>query len=144
MSRERERFSAEERVRAIYAELESRPLERNCEARTTCCRFRRTGRVPQLTRGEAIVAVAALRAHGRKDLPAPVEEGACPLLKSNGQCRIYEGRPFGCRTHFCEAAGGIVPRENVLDLIRRLEVVDEDLGGRGALPLPVAMREVLR
>ena len=133
----------EERFRDIYAELAERPLERNCIARTTCCRFRQTGRVPQLTKGEALVAAKALRVHGRKDLPEPVEEGACPLLKMDGNCRIYEGRPFGCRTHFCEAAGGNAPRGEVIDLIRRLEEVDEALGGGGALPLPVAVAEVL-
>ncbi len=137
------RVEALGRVREIYLELARRPVERACIARTTCCRFRLTGRVPQLTKGEALVAAAALRAHGRKSLPEPVEEGSCPLLKADGKCRIYEGRPFGCRTHFCEAAGGIVPRGEVIDLIRRLEEVDEDLGGRGALPLPVALREVI-
>lgn len=130
---------------AVYTDLAARAFDRNrdCRARTTCCRFQLTGKVPQLTRGEALVAVKALRAHGRKTLPEPVERGACPMLKADGKCRIYEGRPFGCRTHFCAPAGGVIERAAILDLIRRLEVVDESLAGRGSLPLDVAIGEVL-
>src|SRR5437588_9112441 len=93
-------------VHAIYRELAARPIERNCIQRTDCCRFRLTGRTPFLTKGEALVAAKAVRASGRKLLPESVA-GACPLLNhATGRCLIYEGRPFGCRTHFCAAAGG--------------------------------------
>lgn len=44
---------------------------------------------------------------------------------------IYESRPFGCRTHFCAAAGGPYARRDVIDLIRRLEEIDQKLGGDG-------------
>ena len=130
-------------VTEVYAELEKRPIERACTLRTDCCRFRLTGMVPYLTRGEALVAARGLRRTGRVKLP-PREDGACPLLKDDGRCLIYESRPFGCRTHFCAAAGGPYPRTEVLDLIRRLEDVDRDLGGDGALPLPTAVLRVLR
>ena len=46
----------EAEVKAIYAELDRRPLERNCTALTTCCRFKLTGETPYLTKGEALVA----------------------------------------------------------------------------------------
>ena len=116
-------------VRAIYAELERRPAARGCQARAECCRFEITGLTPQLTRGEALLAAKAFRASGRKALPEP-EDGTCPLLDpATARCRIYDARPFGCRTHFCDAAGGPYPRKMVLDLIRRLEAVDLRLGG---------------
>jgi Fe-S-cluster containining protein len=132
-----------EEVRAVYRELENRPIERNCLRRTECCHFKITGRTPQLTRGEALLTARALRASGRKVLPERTD-GACPLLHENGACLIYQDRPFGCRTHFCAAAGGPYARAEVLDLIRRLETVDAQLGGSGPRALPVALREELR
>jgi Fe-S-cluster containining protein len=136
--------AAAEAVKAIYRELAERPIERNCIARTECCQFRLTGRTPFLTKGEALVAAKAVRASGRKQLPE-VTDGACPLLDhTTGRCRIYEGRPFGCRTHFCAAAGGPYARKEVADLIHRLEEIDTALGGDGAVALPGAVARALR
>jgi Fe-S-cluster containining protein len=132
-----------EEVRAVYTEVENRPIERACIRRTECCHFKLTGRTPQLTKGEAILAAKAVRAAGRKVMPER-EDGACPLLKENGACLIYQDRPFGCRTHFCAAAGGPYSRAEVLDLIRRLEAVDVRLSGSGPRALPGAVREELR
>ena len=67
-------------VRAVYAELAQRPVERACVARTECCQFHLTGLTPQLTKGEALVAARGFRATGRKELPESAD-GACPLLK---------------------------------------------------------------
>ncbi|MEP7016040.1 MAG: YkgJ family cysteine cluster protein [Verrucomicrobiota bacterium] len=118
-------------VRQVYVDLAQRPIERNCVRKTECCHFKLTGRTPYLTKGEAIVAARALRTTGRKSLPKN-PEGACPMLQSGtGNCLIYDDRPFGCRTHFCAAAGGPFARHEVLDLIRRLETIDNDLGGNG-------------
>ena len=92
-----------------------------------------------LTKGEALVAAKAVRAAGRKELPERTD-GACPLLHSfTSRCMIYEGRPFGCRTHFCEAAGGPYERREVIELIRRLEEVDERLGGDGPREITAAI-----
>jgi hypothetical protein len=130
-------------VRAMYAELAKRPLERSCQARTECCQFQLTGLTPQLTKGEALVAAKGFRATGRKELPEPAD-GACPCLKrETGRCLIYADRPFGCRTHFCEAAGGPYPRKEVLDLIRRLEDVDRKLGGDGPRKIQAAVADAL-
>ncbi len=135
---------AQEAVREIYRELADRPIERQCTRRTECCHFRLTGRTPFLTKGEALVAARALRASGRKSLPERTD-GACPLLHpTTGQCLIYDGRPFGCRTHFCSAAGGPYARREVVDLIHRLETLDHALAGCGAMALPVALQQVLR
>ena len=96
--------------------------------------------MPLLTRGEALVALSALRATGRKGLPERAD-GACPMLAAaTGRCLIYADRPFGCRSHFCRAAGGPYERREVLDLIRRLEAVDAALGYHGgSRPLPAAL-----
>ena len=130
-----------EQVREIYRELASRPVERNCTLCTECCQFKLTGRTPFLTRGEAIVAARGWRSAGRKTLPVRAD-GACPMLDpATARCLIYESRPFGCRTHFCRAAGGPYERREVIDLIRRLETVDAALGGCGprAIGSAVAM-----
>jgi len=134
--------AALDEVRAVYRDLAARPVERACIRRTECCQFKLTGRTPQLTRGEALLAAKALRASGRKALPERTD-GACPLLRDDGACLIYADRPFGCRTHFCAAAGGPYARGEVLDLIRRLEAVDARLGGDGPRALPGAIQAEL-
>ena len=131
-------------VKVIYRDLAARPIERNCVRRTECCHFRFTGRTPFLTKGEALTAAAALRKTGRKKLP-PSPDGACPMLDATtGNCTIYEDRPFGCRTEFCQAAGGPYARREVADLIHRLEDLDRTLGGDGGRGITTAIEGVLR
>lgn len=130
-------------VRQVYSDLAARPIDRNCTRLKECCHFKLTGRTPYLTKGEALVAAKALRATGRKSLPAN-PTGACPLLDGqSGDCLIYDSRPFGCRTHFCAAAGGPYSRREVIDLIRRLEGIDESLGGTGPRILQHAISDAL-
>jgi uncharacterized protein len=130
-------------VRAVYADLAQRPVAHNCVARTECCQFQLTGLTPQLTKGEALVAAKGFRATGRKEI-SEAADGACPFLKrETGKCMIYADRPFGCRTHFCEAAGGPYARKEVLDLIRRLEDVDRKLGGDGPRKIQMAVADAL-
>lgn len=130
-------------VRRVYADLALRPIDRNCVRLKECCHFKLTGRTPYLTKGEALLAAEALRATGRRHLPTN-PTGACPLLEAEtGNCLIYEARPFGCRTHFCAAAGGPYSRREVVDLIRRLEAVDVALGGSGPRLLQNAMIDAL-
>ena len=141
--RQEELQHAFEEIRAVYAELAQRPLERSCQARTECCQFQLTGLTPHLTNVEALVAARGFRATGRKELSEPAD-GACPLLqRKSGRCLIYADRPFGCRTHFCAAAGGPYARKEVLDLIRRLEAVDRRLGGDGPLKIQAALAAAL-
>jgi len=135
--------AALQEVRSVYRDLATRPIERDCTLRTECCHFKLTGKTPHLTRGEALVAARAWKATGRKSLP-PSAEGSCPFLDpTSARCLIYEHRPFGCRTHFCAAAGGPYARGEVVDLIRRLEDVDAALGGDGSRGLPAAVKSVL-
>ncbi len=131
-------------IAAIYAELATIPVQRRCELRTECCQFHLTGRVPYLTRAEALYMAVAVRAAGWKNLPDTGEEASCPLLKHDGKCRVYANRPFGCRTHFCEAAGGPYGREEVLALIHKLEELDAELGGRGTETMGVALSRALK
>ena len=130
-------------VRAVYAEVDARPAQRACTRLTECCQFKRTGLMPSVTRGEALLTAQALRATGRKAAP-PAVNGACPMLDGlTGKCLIYANRPFGCRTHFCPAAGGPYARRDVLDLIRRLEAVDAALGEHdGPKPFLAALASV--
>jgi uncharacterized protein len=135
--------SALHAVREIYTDLSLRPIERNCVRVKECCHFKLTGRTPYLTRGEALVAARAFRATGRTQLSENAT-GACPLLDpASGNCLIYESRPFGCRTHFCAAAGGPYARREVIDLIRRLEKMDAELGGSGPRLLQNAITDAL-
>ncbi len=130
-------------VQQVYADLARRPIERNCTRQTECCHFKLTGRTPYLTKGEALVAARAFRATGRKSLTEN-PDGSCPMLHvATGNCLIYNDRPFGCRTHFCAAAGGTVARHEILDLIRRLEKIDDDLGGDGPRLLQNAVADAL-
>jgi len=126
-------------VREVYAELAARPVERNCIRRTECCQFRHTGCTPWLTDAEAVQAVKAFRAAGRTRLPEH-EDGSCPMLDGRtGKCLIYADRPFACRTHFCEAAGGPYSRKEVVDLIRKLETISAPLDGGGPRPIEAAL-----
>ncbi|MDP9098203.1 MAG: YkgJ family cysteine cluster protein [Verrucomicrobiota bacterium] len=130
-------------VRQVYADLAARPVDRNCMRVKECCHFKLTGRTPYLTKGEALLAAKALRATGRRALPVN-PSGACPLLDAQtGDCLVYNSRPFGCRTHFCAAAGGPYARREVIDLIRRLEASDESLGGTGPRLLGNAVGDAL-
>lgn len=125
----------------IYRELEQRPAERDCRGRAQCCQFGATGKTPYLTKTEALLAAKGWRASGRRELPAPAD-GSCPFMRQ-GRCQIYQHRPFACRTHFCDAAGGLLPRELVRDLIQRLEALDAKLGGHGATHLPHAVKQAM-
>ena len=138
------RKRAAKEVGEIYADLEANAEARNCIGRTTCCRFRLTGKTPMLTAGEALVAAKGVRASGRKELRgSDSDDGSCPLLNSEGACTIYAHRPFGCRTHFCEAAGGPYPRKAVQGLIQRLEAVGEMLGDTDVRPISEAVAHAL-
>jgi uncharacterized protein len=128
------------RVRAIYDKVDARPVTRACERRTICCQFQLSGRTPYLTQGEALLAVTAWKATGRR-MPSELG-GRCPFLSDpDNKCLIYKDRPFGCRTHFCAEAGGPYARSEVVDLIWELEKLDAELGGRGGVTLETAVRE---
>ncbi len=130
-------------VRDVYRELETRPVNRNCALRRECCHFTLTGRTPHVTRGEALALAKALRATGRTRMPSRFD-GCCPFLSAaTGKCMVYADRPFGCRTHFCAAAGGPYARHEVADLVQRLEQIDRELDGDGAHVMLDAVEDAL-
>jgi len=133
---------AQSPVEGIYAALAELSPARACQSLAQCCRFQLTGKVPHLTKGEALYLARGLRASGRTKVPDS-PEGACPLLGKTQRCVAYAHRPFGCRTHFCAAAGGPMERRSVIALIHQLETLDEQLGGDGAKPLRQALKEAL-
>jgi Fe-S-cluster containining protein len=65
------------------------------------------------------------------------------LEPKTGRCLIYADRPFACRTHFCEAAGGPYSRREVLDLIRRLENISAQIASDGPRPIASALRHYM-
>ncbi len=133
-----------EDIESIYAEAEASLPPRDCRRLTRCCRFAETGREPYVTRAETDFLFAVLRAKGRR-LPPPREDGACPFLAADEHtCTVYEGRPFGCRTHFCREAGGSVTAAELKPALARLAALDESLGGDGPRPLRRALNDVLK
>lgn len=129
-------------VLEIFREWESRAPRRTCAGLADCCRFRLTGETPHVTLGEARLVARAWKAAGRTSVAATAD-GACPFLSGEGRCMVYGSRPFACRTHFCVAEGGAVPRREVRDLIQRLDDLDQRNGGDGARLLPEAVKSVL-
>jgi Fe-S-cluster containining protein len=121
--------AARRELRALYAEVDALLEPFRCEGTTECCRFAITGREPYPTAVEldavqrAIAAVGGPRAAfgGGRHLPL-ARDGRCPLLDAAGRCRIYESRPFGCRTFFCERVEGPgkLPRRELLALGARV------------------------
>jgi Fe-S-cluster containining protein len=131
-----------EDIEKIYAEAEASLPERNCTRTTRCCRFLETGREPYVTRAEVDYLFAVLRSKGRK-MPPPRYDGACPFLERDERtCSIYEGRPFGCRTHFCREAGGAVTAKELKPALDALAALDEQLGGDGPRPLRRVLDDV--
>ena len=78
-----------------------------------CCHFGVTGREPYPTAVELEEVRHAMRSAGIRLSEARdprrlalAEARPCPLLSSEGRCRIYASRPLGCRTFFCQEASG--------------------------------------
>ena len=94
--------------------------------------------------GEAWGAWKGWKATGRVKVELP-EDGSCPFLNpSTNLCLIYESRPVACRTHFCSLAGGVIPRNAMIDIIRELEDIDQRCGGDGGVRLPDIEKRLAR
>ena len=134
-------------LRALYAEVDARFAGWSCDASTTCCRFGITGREPYVTAVELLALRKAIARTGRKPAGAAVKaprrlplagadaERRCPLLGETGRCTVYEARPFGCRTYFCDRAlaGEPVRQRDVNAFVQRIRAVSDRLapGGQG-------------
>jgi Fe-S-cluster containining protein len=137
---------------ALYAKVDALQADAACPASTECCRFGVTGREPYVTSIElAALERAAARRGGplsarRRALPLAgngAAERTCALLDREGRCSVYESRPFGCRTYFCErASGSRLSREELRDFVRRLSelAARHAPGGDRTRPLTRALR----
>jgi hypothetical protein len=100
----------------------------SCPASGRCCQLRTTGRAPWLWPTEWLVLLAALEAQGRA-VPPPRADGGCALLDAEGRrCTVYEARPSGCRTYFCDQGQGpALPGQRTHALLDGLRAVNVGL-----------------
>lgn len=139
---------------AVFRDADGTFAGWSCPASTECCRFGITGREPYVTSIElaaiqrAIAARGGARAWrrarsaddlagtGKVALPVVADERRCPLLTDAGRCAVYDARPLGCRTFYCDraSAGGKVRQRDVNALVRRVQDIaakHEPDGDRG-------------
>ncbi len=145
---------------ALYKETDALLAPFSCDASADCCHFARTGREPYPTAVElaevehTIKAIGGLPKPSRK-LPlvggavdsrsaagaraSTEDERTCPLLGKDGRCRVYAGRPFGCRTFFCERMTGPkkLPRDALQALGRRIADLSHRAFPRDPGPRPL-------
>lgn len=97
-------------VEGVYEELMNRPIERSCVGRTDCCRFKLTGEIPYVTRGEALLAARSWRSTGRKIVEqSSHSDGRCPFLDPGGQrCQIYSARPLRAALTFARRLAALI------------------------------------
>jgi Fe-S-cluster containining protein len=103
-----------------------------------------TGREPYVTPVEIAEIEHALAARGvplrssakrgARSLPVVDPERRCAMLDDAGRCRIYESRPLGCRTFFCDRAHGPrkMPRAEIQDVARAIADLAARVSPRGA------------
>src|SRR5262249_49740034 len=116
-------------LEAVYRDADRLYAGWSCPASTECCRFGVTGREPYVTSIELAAPRKAMAARGgprswKKALPVlPAGERTCPLLDAAGRCSVYDARPLGCRTFYCDRAapGGKVKQPEVNALVRRIQ-----------------------
>jgi Fe-S-cluster containining protein len=110
-------------LRALYREADQLLDGWTCAASTDCCHFARTGREPLVWPNEWALLDRAISARGvaRKALPV-LDERRCPLLGPDQRCTVYEVRPFGCRTFFCDRGEGPTrwPRAALVEVGRKI------------------------
>ncbi|MGQ0504086.1 MAG: YkgJ family cysteine cluster protein [Myxococcaceae bacterium] len=107
-----------------------------CPATAECCQLAQRQREPWLWPTEWRI----LFKHVGGELPPERADGGCPFLDSSGlRCRVYEARPFGCRTFFCDRRTGPKrePVEQVIALSKRLERVAQSVDPDCAGPRPL-------
>jgi Fe-S-cluster containining protein len=97
-----------------------------CPGSAECCQLSTTRRPPWLWPTEWALLEAEL-VRQRRALPPVRSDGGCRFLDPEGRrCTVYEARPFGCRTFFCERIQGPprMPVEATDALLSRLERVN--------------------
>jgi uncharacterized protein len=129
-------------LRALYAGVDALHRLRSCPSSTDCCRFGVTGREPYPTAIELAELERAVRARGglpkRRNLPV-ASERRCTFLGDDGKCLVYEARPFGCRTFFCERAEGPpVSRDEIARVSRAIQDLSQRFAPRDPGPRPIS------
>jgi uncharacterized protein len=147
---------------AVYRDADQLFAGWTCPASTECCRFGITGREPYVTSIELAAVKKAVASRGgarswkkalpvaaggtsseRVVLPVVSDERTCPLLDATGRCSIYEARPLGCRTFFCDRAEplGKVKQKDLNALVRRIQDIaaEHAPGGDQGRPLTRAL-----
>jgi Fe-S-cluster containining protein len=135
-------------LRELYRETDASNAGSSCPGSTECCRFGVTGREPYVTSIEVVAIERAVKRGGgplsrrRRALPITTDgerERICLLLDASGRCSVYESRPFGCRTFFCQRASVVESprRADVRDLTNRLRAIAarHEVGGDAPRPL---------
>lgn len=135
-------------LQALYARVDALYADWRCPTSTECCRFGITGRQPYVTSIETLAVRSALARRGgplsdnRRALPilmSAERERVCPLLDRKQRCSVYEVRPLGCRTYFCERAdkGAGPSRPQLREITRELQelAARHQLGGDAGRPL---------
>jgi Fe-S-cluster containining protein len=102
-----------EELLALYRRVDASYEGSHCPSSTECCRFGLTGREPYVTSVEVAALRRAVSRRGgglsakRRALPMATTAAAeriCPFLDAFGRCSVYESRPLGCRTFYCNRA----------------------------------------
>ena len=132
-------------LRALYAEIDRAFSGWACEASTDCCRFGVTGREPYPTAIEMAELERAVKARGglpkRRSLPVAGER-RCTLLGDDGRCLVYDARPFGCRTFFCQRAqdamGQALPKKVIAEVSRKVADLSERFRPADPGPRPIS------
>jgi hypothetical protein len=90
--------------------------------RARCCHFGKSGHEPWLTEVEWRLLEREVARQGRS-MPRVPEDGRCPFLDASALCSVYQARPLGCRTYFCDESSGLGswPRPAISRLPWRLE-----------------------
>jgi Fe-S-cluster containining protein len=133
--RERLRGLLDELAR-VYRDVDAAYAGYRCPSSTECCRFGVTGREPYVTSIELEAVNRGIARRGgplsakRRALPlfreTHVDERVCPLLDQHGHCSIYEARPLGCRSFWCDRAEtpiDAVHRDTLAAFVRRIQEI---------------------
>lgn len=155
-SREWNRSAHRARLLALYAEVDALLDGWTCACSRSgvggtpeaqCCHFGVTGREPYPTAVELEEVRHAMRAASvapRDPRKLPMAElRPCPLLSTEGRCRIYASRPFGCRTFFCEhgeapyGAREKLPRDAINAIGRKIADLSAEVSPRDPRPRPL-------
>ncbi len=118
-------------MRAFHARADAAVAERGarCDGCGACCHFETADHILYASALERryLAAVSPLPASPDAE-PSLLERGLrCPFQKNN-RCEAREGRPLGCRLHFCACADSPDMTDFAETLHAELKALHETLG----------------